>query len=478
MNPLDVHRTRRLVTAAVFLTLWCSGSGRRPDAAPDPAGPTAQPPNIVFVLADDLGWAQLGSYGSTYYETPHIDRLAEQGLRFTNAYAAAAVCSPTRASLMTGQYPARLHLTDFIAGGQPPDGSPLAHPDWSRYLPLEAVTIAEVLREAGYATASFGKWHLSQAKTPPESKPFNPDRQGFGESFVTYKPVPSMAQPWQDAEEDAHNVGIITRKSLDFIERHQERPFFLLVSHNSIHDPLVEKAALIEKYAQKPASERPENNPVIAAMLETLDASVGRLSAHLDSLQLTDRTLFVFYSDNGGLDRAGQSDRVIALQTPLRAGKAELYEGGIRVPLVVRWPGVVAPGTTSGEPVSSIDFFPTLTEAAGAPAAETPIDGISLMPLLSGAGALDRDALFWHYPHYHSAGAGPSGAIREGSYKLIEWYEAALLGRADQVELYNLDEDPGEQVNLAAEHPDRVDAMRTRLHAWREAVDAQMPVVH
>jgi len=239
-------------------------------------GKDESPPNIILILADDLGYMQIGSNGSNYYPTPNIDELASEGMRFTNAYAACPVCSPTRASIMTGKYPARLHLTDFIAGNNK-NIYPLTQPDWQKFLPLDEVTIAELLKSKGYHTAAFGKWHLSQAKMPPESLPYNPDMQGFDESFVTYKPSGGMAQPWQDAEDDAHNVDTITSLALDFMERYQPEPFFLYVSHNTIHNPLKERAATIDKYAKLEASEEPENNPVIAAMIERLDNSCGRI---------------------------------------------------------------------------------------------------------------------------------------------------------------------------------------------------------
>ena len=431
---------------------------------------TSRPPNFVFVLADDLGWRQLGCYGSSYYESPNIDRLAKQGMRFTDAYAACPVCSPTRASIMTGKYPARLHLTDFIKGGSPPKDSPLAHPVWQKHLPLEETTIAEALKREGYKTASFGKWHLSQDKMPPKSLPFNPDKQGFDEHFVTYKPSGDMKQDWQTPEDDGHNVELITRKSLAFMENHRDAPFFLYVSHNTIHDPLIERQAAIERYRNKAGSESAENNPIIGAMIERLDQSVGRLMAKLDELDLADNTVFIFFSDNGGLEKD-------ALQTPLRSGKANLYEGGIRVPLVVRWPGHIQAGTLNDSLVSSVDMLPTILEMAGSDKRYDDIDGISIVPTLTQGSALKHDAIYWHYPHYHKAGTGPSGAVRLGKYKLIEWYEPTLLGLEKQVELYDLEEDLGETRDLADEMPEKTEELRNRLIAWRESVGAQMPTV-
>lgn len=418
-------------------------------------------PNILFILADDLGPAQMGCYGSTFYETPNIDRLADTGARFTDAYAAAPVCSPTRASIMTGKYPARLHLTDFIAGGAFPYAK-YRQPEWQKYLPLAEVTIAEVLKTYGYITASFGKWHLSITKKPPESAPFNPDKQGFDQTIITYKPSPQ-----QDPEDDAHNVAAITERSLKFLAENRDSPFFLFVSHNTIHAPLMEQEKLIRKYRSKPGSELPQNNPVLGAMMEALDQSVGRLLRKLEELEIADKTLVIFSSDNGGLRRASE-------QTPFREGKATPYEGGIRVPLIVRWPGVVQPGSVIAEPVSSVDFYPTVMEMLGNNALDVPIDGVSLLPLLKGQKGLGRDALYWHYPHYHSSGIGPSGAVRKGDYKLIEWYDESIKGVESRYELYNLKEDIGEQNNLARERPGKTQELRQMLETWRREVGAQV----
>ena len=397
-------------------------------------------------------------------------------MRLTDAYAASPVCSPTRASIMTGKYPARLHVTKFISPQDyvPNPNAKLLDPDWTPYLRLEEETIAEALKKLGYVTAGFGKWHLSRVKTPPESLPFNPDKQGFDQHFVTYKPVPSMARKWQTPEDDAHNVGIITEKSLEFMEKNRERPFFLFVSHNSIHTPLVEKKALISKYRRKPDVDSPTNHPVIGAMIETLDRSVGRLLAKIDEMKLTERTLVLFYSDNGGLDWTATEGQ-IAANDPLRAGKADLYEGGIRVPLIVRWPGRIPPGRVSGEPVTSVDLFPTLLEAAGGTETGKDTDGVSLLPLLTGPVVPGRDALFWHYPHYHKFGAFPSSAIRKGEYKLIEWHEAGIYGSDNRYELYDLVDDLGESRNLASVLPEKTRELAADLENWRRSVGAQMP---
>jgi len=419
-------------------------------------------PNFLFILADDYGWSQLGCYGSLYYETPYIDNLARQGMKFTDAYAACPVCSPTRASIMTGKYPARLHLTDFIAGGKFPYDK-YKQPDWQKFLPLEEITIAEVLKTAGYTTASFGKWHLSIDKKPPKSLPYNPDKQGFDEYFVTYKPTSK-----HDPESDAHNVEIITEKSLEFLQNNKDNPFFLYVSHNTIHAPILAKKKLLEKYKNKPGANLPQNNPIVAAMIEDLDNSVGKLLAKLDELDIADNTIVVFFGDNGGLEKS-------AKQTPLRSGKANLYEGGIREPLIVRWPGVVQKGSTCSEPVTSVDFFPTFLDILDLKnKAPNTIDGISLLPLLRQTGTLSRQAIYWHYPHYHSSSIGPGGAVRMGDYKLLEWFDETICGPSNRFELYNLKHDIAEQNNLSKKMPGKTEQLRRMLANWRKKVGAQM----
>ena len=419
-------------------------------------------PNFLFILADDLGWNQLGCYGSKFYETPNIDRLAREGMRFTDAYAACPVCSPTRASIMTGKYPARLHITDYIPGDTFPYEK-LRIPEWQKYLPLDEVTIAEVFKGAGYVTASFGKWHLSIAKKPPESELYDPDKQGFDETLITEKPAPK-----QNSEKDAHNVELITEKSLGFLERNKDKPFFLYVAHNTIHAPLMGKKKLIEKYKAKSGSDLPENNSVVGAMLEELDNRVGELLKKLDELKIADKTIVIFFSDNGGLE-------AVSKQTPLRSGKANLYEGGIRVPLIVRWQGVTKPGSICSEPVISVDFLPTFVEILGLEnKIPNPIDGVSLLPLLTQRDAFSRQAIYWHYPHYHSAGIGPCGAIRSGDYKLIEWFDETICGPANKFELYNLKEDIGEQNNLVKQIPEKLEELRKMLSNWRDKANAQM----
>lgn len=424
-------------------------------------------PNIVLFLADDLGWHQLGCYGSGFYETPNLDRLAKDGMKFSDAYAAAAVCSPTRASIMTGKYPARLHLTDFIKGGSPTNRK-LLTPEWTPYLPLEETTIAETLKPAGYAAGHFGKWHLNRTKRYEPGRPGDPRSQGFDDSVGTHKPGAGPKSPY---ENDWHHTHHITKRSLAFIERNKHKPFFCMLSFNAIHRPEKETEKLIEKYRNKPGADNDvrygHNNPKQAAMIETMDNCIGKVIRRLDELNLADNTIVIFFSDNGQL---GPKDT-----TPLKGSKGDLYEGGIRVPLIVRWSGVVKAGTESDEPVISIDFLPTFAEAAGLRITDPAVDGKSIIPLLKGAKKLNRDAIYFHFPHYHGLSLGPCGAVREGRYKLIEWFEKSIHGvyKEGALELYDLSKDLAEQNNIAKEKPQVTADLYVKLENWRESVGAQ-----
>jgi arylsulfatase A len=420
-------------------------------------------PNFVFILADDLGQHQVGIYGSSFYETPNIDQLAAEGMRFNNAYAACTVCSPTRASIMTGKYPARLHLTDFIPG-KVPDDVPLIVPEWTKYLPLEEITIAEVLKSAGYATGHFGKWHLNKDKKYTLGRPGDPGSQGFDDVLTTHKPG---AGPVSRYEKDWHHVREITERAISFIEKNKDTPFFCYVTHNSIHRPEIEKEALLSKYDKKhDATVGGRKNPIQAAMLETLDHSIGQILAKIKELNLEKNTVVVFFSDNGQLG--------VKEGKPYRGSKGDLYEGGIRMPLVIRWPGIVEKGSICEEIVISNDFFPTFTEIAGLREKSRKTDGISLISLLKDPTInLNRDAVYWHYPHYHGTGLGPQGAVRQGQYKLIEWYEKSLLEMDGAVELYDLHKDSAEQNNLADSKPEIANKLHQELRSWRQQVGAQ-----
>ena len=432
------------------------------------------PPNVVMIIADDLGWSQIGCYGSSFYKTPNIDKLAKSGIKFTNAYSAASICSPTRAAIMTGKYPARLDLTDFIPGNTPKNKPLLTPEDWQKYLPLKELTIAEKMESSGYSTGFYGKWHLSKEKLPPESLSHNPKMQGFNESFVTYKPSSNLIQQWQMENNDFHNVDTITKSGLEFLDQNQKSPFLLILSHNTIHDPLIESEKLIDKYANKIGSDKEENNPVIGAMIETLDKSIGEIINKLKILDLFDNTLLIFCSDNGGKHKH-------ALQTPFKKGKGWLYEGGIRVPLIISWPKKIKKPFISNLMTSSIDFLPTILQVTNSNLdSKNEHDGIDISSIFSNqTKIINREELFWHYPHYHNgSGMKPASAIRWKNYKLIEWHEATLLNKDNQIELYDLTVDPAESNNLSSKIPDIAIKLRNKLRDWINEVDAKMPQVN
>ncbi len=419
-----------------------------------------KPLNFVFILADDMGWNQTGYGGSTFYETPNIDKIARQGMHFTNAYAPAPTCSPSRAGIMTGRYPARIHLTEYIPG-DPYPWAKLRAPEMVDRLPLEEITIAEMLKKKGYVSAEIGKWHLNKDKDYELGRPGDPESQGFDFSHPTVKPS-YKANP----NDDAHHAIEITNEALKFMDKNKSKPFFLYVAHHIVHRPIMEHAGLIFKYKEKRDSDLAINNPIMGAMIERMDTQIGRLLKKIDDLGLTDNTVVVFFSDNGGYDK-------LQAQDPLRGGKSMLYEGGIRVPFAIRWPGVVKPGSKSDEPVIGCDFFPTFAEIAGVKKTEHKIDGKSLIPLLKQSGGLNRVDLFWHYPHYHRFNYKPSGAIREGDYKLIEWYERSMYNEDHPVSLFNIKKDVSEEHDLADEMPELTQKLWKKLKQWRKDVNAQ-----
>ncbi len=458
MNTID----RRTFLAALGAGAACAMS------APAFAKRGAKP-NIVFILADDLGRHQLRWYGNAFYETPRIDALANESVKFTDAYAACPVCSPTRASIMTGKYPARLHITDYIPGNAYPYAM-LKTPDWSKQLPLEEVTLAEMLREAGYVSGHFGKWHLGLDSEPAPGRPGEPDTQGFSDVLVTTKPKSEETpRSTADPEYDAHHARQITDRAIEFMKHNKEKPFFCYVAHHLVHRPEMEYGPEIVKFARKPeASNTMGNNPVLAAMVETLDTQVGRVLDTLDELGVAENTIVVFFSDNGDLyGREGLK--------PFYGAKADLYEGGIRMPLIIRWPGVAKPGSTSTHMISSVDFFPTFAAIAGVKVSDPTVDGVSFLPVLKAESMPARDAIYWHYPHYHQLGIAPSGAIREGNYKLIEWFEKSVDGPDTEgaLALFDLESDPGERHNLAPAMHDEAVRLYEKLRAWRRAVKAQ-----
>ena len=448
------------------------------------AAPAKKKPNIVFILADDLAWADLGCYGSTFYETPNLDLLAQQGMRFTDAYAAAPVCSPTRASILTGKYPARLGVTDWLPGRKDSPSQKLKHSGIQPFLPLEEITVAEALKAGSYKTAFLGKWHLGDAPEHwPEHQGFDLNLGGCGKGtppsyFSPYK-LPNLP----GGPDGEYLTDRLTSEALHFIEQNRDKPFLVYLSHYAVHNPLQAKPALLEKYKAKaaklPAGESPEfledngravrqvqNNPAYAAMVENLDENVGRILDKLTELKLDENTIVLFTSDNGGLSTAEGSP---TSNLPLRAGKGWPYEGGVREPLLIKWPGTTRPGSVCTKAVASPDFFPTLLAMADLPPLpQQHLDGTSLVPELQGADSPERP-IFWHYPHYSNQGGSPYGAVRLGDFKLIEWYEDK------RVELYDLRNDLGEKHNLADTMPEKTAALLAQLHDWRKSVNAQMP---
>jgi arylsulfatase A len=449
---------------------------------------TARPPNVIFFLIDDWGWTDAGCFGSKVYETPHIDRLASQGMKFTQAYSACTVCSPTRAAILTGKYPARLHITDWIAGHNRPQAK-LKIPEWTMHLPLEERTIAEELKSRGYATALFGKWHLGDERFYPEHQGFDVNVGGCnrgspGNYFPPYG-IPTI----KDEQSGEFLTDRLTRDALKFIESNQQRPFYLYIPHYAVHTPLAGKPEVVEKYRKKIAAGNfNQTNPVYAALVESVDDSVGAVMKKLAELKLDDNTVIMLTGDNGGLSGTVNAQGWRPGPTrndPLRLGKGSAYEGGVRVPLIVKWPGVARRGSVNETPVISTDFFPTVLEltqgaatVAGEPAGggatkqargTTPPDGESIVGLLKGGTGLKREAIYWHYPHYHPGSATPYSAIREGDWKLIHFFED------DHVELYNLKQDLGEKTDLAGSNPNKAAELRTKLDAWRTAVGAQLP---
>lgn len=403
-------------------------------------------PNIVFILADDLGVNDLHCYGRADHKTPNLDRLAAEGMRFTVAFCAQPICSPSRAALMTGKTPARLHLTTYLPGRANANSQKLLHPEMRQALPLEEVTLAERLKAEGYATAAIGKWHLG-------GKGFLPTDQGFDLYHA------GQANTTPSDTEGGKGEYDLTAQAEKFIERNRGQPFFLFLSHNTPHIVFTARTNLVEE-------NRGAFNPTYAALIQTMDDSVGRLLRRIDALGLRANTLVIFTSDNGGLHSPEGGHKTITHNTPFRAGKGFLYEGGLRIPLLVRWPGRIPAGRVTGAPTVNTDWTPTLLELIGSKSDET-CDGESIAAVLQ-VGEPNRDRkLFWHFPHYTNQGGSPGGAMREGRWKLIEHYED---GRA---ELFDLLADPSERNDLAGRETARVERMRAELAAWRAETKAQ-----
>lgn len=437
-------------------------------------------PNIVFIMADDLGWGELGAYGNSFNETPHLNKMAAEGMKFMQAYAAAPVCSPTRASIVTGQYPARVRITDFLPEKEKTD----------RYLdPDKYITINEVLSKAGYHTGIVGKWHLD---TDFDNLRGGPKQHGFdevigsetkyiadGDYFFPYDKI----NTFKEGKDNEYLTDRQNAEACGFIERNKKSPFFLYLTYYSVHTRLDAPEALVEKYMKKfdakygagKAEElfggqnvrheaNHKDNPYLAAMLESIDTGIGEIMKTLKKNGLEKNTILVFFSDNGGAGR-------VANNAHLRAGKTWLYEGGIREPLLIRWPARVKPGSVSNAPVTSLDFYPTFVEAAGA---EKPqgqlLDGMSLIPLLTKGSEPKRDTFFWHYPSESGKWKERmSSVVRKGDYKLLYFY------KKDQYELYNLKNDPSEMNDLSAQMPDKTAELKKLLNSWKKDVNAEEP---
>lgn len=457
------------------------------------SGDEKSPPNVVFFLVDDLGYMDIGANNpDTFYETPNIDRLSKSGMRFTDGYAANPVCSPTRYSILTGKYPTRVDATNFFTGTRPGKFRPAP---LNNRMPLEETTLAESLKSSGYATFFAGKWHLGP------SEEYWPEHQGFdvnqgGHNAGGPYSGKRYFSPFENPRLEDNTVGEhlpdrLAKEASKFIEQHKDEPFLTYLSFYSVHTPLMAPPELVKKYKAKAErlgltnkeafgeeeklwgkaewEGRPvrhlQNHATYAAMVEAMDQAVGRVLKQIDDLGLTEETIVILTSDNGGLST---SEGWPTSNLPLRGGKGWVYEGGIREAFMIRAPGITKPGTTSGEPVCSIDFYPTILDLCGqSPPAEKIVDGLSLKPLLRGEPTLDRESLYWHYPHYSNQGGFPGGAIREGDWKLVERYEDG------RVHLYNLQEDIGELNDVAEQNAERAAAMRDRLHRWYKEVDAK-----
>lgn len=449
-------------------------------------------PNFIFILADDLGWKDLGCYGSAFYETPHLDRLAEEGVRFTDAYAACPVCSPTRASILSGKYPAAAGVTNFIGGHTK---GKLIDAPYIDHLPLEEKSLASTLRENGYTTWHVGKWHLGDT-------PYYPTEHGFDVNVGGCSwgmPLNGYFSPWgienlEDGPEGEYLTDRLTDEAIDLIRNNEDQPFFLNLWYYAVHIPIQAKEGKIKKYEAKakemgldevqtfeegdffPCEHKKDkrilrrlvqSDPTYAAMVESMDENIGRLLTALEESGQAENTIVIFTSDNGGLATAEGSPTCNA---PLAEGKGWMYEGGTREPLLVKWPSVTEPGTVRNFPVSSPDFYPTMLEMAGLnPLPEQHRDGASLVPLLRGTGTPEREAIYWHYPHYGNQGGTPGSSLRAGDHKLIEFFEDG------RIELYDLQRDISEEENIAEDNPELALRLKRLLAGWRESVEAKIP---
>lgn len=456
-------RIRRLIAAAICLiplTIQLNA-----------AAPNARP-NIVFFFADDLGWTGLRCFGSDLYETPNLDQLAKEGVKFTDAYAACTVCSPSRAAIMTGKYPARLHLTDFIAGQNRPFAK-LTIPKWQKWLKHEEVTIAEALKAGGYKTAQIGKWHLDRKDAG--AKGYDPVDHGFDRQVMN-PPAKGyfLTEPAGGFKAGDFTTDYLASEAAKIVNEWKDDPFFLYFAFHVPHTPIMGKQELIEAYANKVRPDAKHKNPTYAAMVQSMDEAVGKVLGQLKKAGIADNTVIVFTSDNGGLTQRYGKDDGFTDNYPLRRGKGSAYEGGVRVPMIVKWPGVTPAGSMCREPVIGIDFYPTFLEIAGVKGDarhNQNVDGLSLVSLFKNPKAqLKRDAIYWHYPHYHAGGDSPYNAVRARDWRLVQFYEDGSEA------LYNLKDDLHEQTDVSEQNPAMASKLRNQLDNWRIAVGAQMPM--
>ncbi|MBG87941.1 MAG: sulfatase [Verrucomicrobiales bacterium] len=444
----------------------------------------ARNPNFILFLVDDLGWTDLGCMGSDLYETPNIDRLAADGVKFLNAYSACTVCSPTRAAILTGQYPARLRVTDFIAG-HPFHNTRLRIPNWTKQLNLEHLTIAEELKRLNYRSAHIGKWHLTP-RDGVEHPDLWPEKQGFDRNIGGFSAGAPGSYHWpygggknrasrkvinlpNMGKEGDYLTDTLTDEAVKIIRDWHDKPFFIYFSYYNVHTPIQAKKPYAAKVRQRMAAEskiRRHTNADYAAMIQSVDESIGRVRAELKRQGLAKETVLIFTSDNGGLLRQGAT--AVTSNLPARNGKGSVYEGGVRVPGIIHWPGVTPAGTVSKFPIISMDFMPTILGIAGLNPTRR-MDGRNLVPLLRHNEPIRRDDLFWHYPHYHSMGGVPYTAVLSGDWRLIEFHDGKRL------ELYNLNDDPHEDRNLAKSNPVQAKRMVAKINRWRDSVGAQMP---
>jgi len=458
------HINRRSFLKAAGLALASAAAGCSPCCRVKKSAKN-QKPNIIYILADDLGWAELGCYGNTFNETPNLDKLARQGMLFTDAYAAAPVCSPYRAALMTGQYPVRTGITNYL------------RPRATNHLSLDYITLAEMFQSAGYVTGMTGKWHLSGYKSFGVEETL-PDQHGFDEVMISEKTDikgGSYFHPYIRVDETIpkklpgeteYLTDRLNIEALEFIDRHKDRPFFLYKSHYAVHTHLQGKPDLVAYFESKTGAGKgpraKKNNPHLAAQLKVIDDGVGQIMDKLEELGIVEKTIIIFTSDNGGESR-------VTSNAPLRAGKSTTYEGGIREPLLIKWPGKVKPGSTCSTPTMNIDFYPTLAEMIHTKIDPSQhMDGLTIVPLLNGK-TIDRDTLYWHYPleKPHFLGGRSSGAIRKGHWKLIEFFDDGHF------ELYNLAEDIGEQNELSSKYPEKLKELKNQLAKWRRDIGAK-----